>query len=152
MDKQQTKTNDEKGEIVLFTADDKRLNLGLLIVRLGLSVPLLIQALPRLIAGKSGWVGMGQSLGLPAMGLSMQILGLIVLVIQVLSSASLITGYFFRLAVILLAAVYSLYFFKFVGVGYQILPLYVVTHISLCIGLLLTGPGRYVVAVKIEKK
>lgn len=134
------------------TTSEHRLSTGLLIIRLGLATSLLTFALPRLFQGRVAWAPVGKeipffSAAFPDLGV-----GLAVLVIQVLASAGLLTGYLFRLSTALLASVYALYFLNFMNSGYKTLPLYAGALACVCIGLLLSGPGRFAVAVKIESK
>jgi hypothetical protein len=133
-------------------AGERQSNLGLLLIRLGIAVTLLVYALPRLLGGTSVWIQVGQDLRYLQADFPSQIVGLVLLVIQVLGSVGLITGGLFRISTALLSVVYSLHFLNFISIGYKTLPLYAAALASICIGLMITGPGRFAVAVKIEKK
>ena len=134
------------------TANERQLNSGLLIVRLGIAVPLLIYAIPRLIDGARSWVQVGKDIRFLQADFPVQVMGLIILLVETLGAAGLLTGYLFRICAAFLSLVYSLYFFNFIDVGYRTLPLYAGALACVCIGLLFTGPGRFAVAVKIERK
>ena len=133
-------------------ASERQSNLGLLIIRLGIAVTLLVYALPRLLGGTRMWVQAGQELRFLQADFPYQIVGLVLLVIQVIGSLGLITGGLFRISTALLSVVYALRFLDFLSVGYKTLPLYSAALTCVCIGLMIAGPGRFAVAVKIEKK
>ena len=134
------------------SASERQLNVGLLLMRLGIAVTLLVNALPKLLGGTNHWVQAGRDLRFLQADFPFQIAGAILLLFQVLGSLGMITGGLFRLSAVLLTTVYSLYFFNFFTIGYKTLPLYAAALACVCIGLIFTGPGRFAVAVKIEKK
>jgi uncharacterized membrane protein YphA (DoxX/SURF4 family) len=133
-------------------AGERQSNLGLLLMRLGIAITLLVYALPKLLGGTPTWIQVGQDLRYLQADFPSQIVGLVLLVIQVLGSVGLITGGLFRISTALLSVVYSLHFLNFISIGYKTLPLYAAALACVCIGLMITGPGRFAVAVKIEKK
>lgn len=134
------------------TVNERRLNLGLLIMRLGMAASLLVYALPKLFGGAQAWVHVGKGLRFLQADLSAQVVGCVLLIIEALASVGLITGGLFRISAVMLASVYGLYFINFINRGYQTLPLYAVALACVCVGFLFTGPGRFAVAVKIEQK
>lgn len=134
------------------TANERNINSGLLLMRLGIATTLLVYAIPRLLDGNRAWARVGKDLEFLSADFPTQLVGVILLAIEVLASIGLVTGYFFRLCMVLLIAHYGLYFFNFVSVGYKTLPLYAGALACVCLGLLFTGPGRFAVAVKIERK
>lgn len=134
------------------TTSEHRMNTGLLIARCGLAATLLFYALPRLFDGSRAWSAVGRDMRFVQAGMSYAAVGLIVLLVEALSSLGLITGFMFRLSTISLAALYGLYFLNYINVGYKTLPLYAAALACVCVGLFMTGPGRFAVAVKIEKK
>ena len=136
----------------MHAVNERHLNSGLLIIRLGMAATLLFYALPRLLGGSRLWINVGKDLRFLHADFPAQIAGLILLLIEVLASVGLITGGLFRISTALLTMVYSLYFFNFINIGYRTLPLYAAALACVCIGLMLVGPGRFAVAVKIEKK
>ena len=134
------------------TANERQLNTGLLVTRLGLAATLMVYALPRLLDGAKAWTAVGRDMRFLQADFSAQVVGLILLVIEILAGLGLLTGYLFRISSVFLAAVYSLYFFNFINVGYKTLPLYAGALACVCLGLLFTGAGRFAVSVRIEKK
>jgi uncharacterized membrane protein YphA (DoxX/SURF4 family) len=136
----------------MHAVNERQLNSGLLIMRLGMAATLLFYALPRLLGGSKLWMSVGKDLRFLHADVPAQIAGFILLLIEVLASAGLVTGGLFRVSTALLAIVYSLYFLNFMTVGYRTLPLYAAALACVCIGLMFVGPGRFAVAVKIEKK
>jgi uncharacterized membrane protein YphA (DoxX/SURF4 family) len=136
----------------MHAVNERHLNSGLLIMRLGMAATLLFYALPRLFGGTRLWIAVGKDLRFLHADFPAQIAGFALLVIEVLASVGLITGGLFRISTALLTAVYSLYFFNFINIGYRTLPLYAAALACVCIGLMFVGPGRFAVAVKIEKK
>ena len=134
------------------TANERQLNVGLLLMRLSIAATLLFYAVPRLLGGSRMWIQAGKDLPFLQADFPSQVVGLTLLLIQALASLGMITGGLFRISTVSLAAVYGLYFIDFVSVGYRTLPLYAAALACICIGLMITGPGRFAVAVKIEKK
>ena len=133
-------------------ATERQINTGLLLMRCGLAATLVFYALPRLLDGSGAWSAVGRDLRFLHADVSYAIVGLVVLLIEVLASVGLVTGFLFRLSSIGLACVYGLYFFNYINVGYKTLPLYAAALACVCVGMCMTGPGRFAVAVKIEKK
>ena len=134
------------------TTTEGQLNTGLLMMRLGLAATLMFYAVPRLLGGAGAWTAVGKDMRFLNADFSAQVVGLIILLVGVLAGLGMLTGYLFRISSILLAAVYSLYFFNFINVGYKTLPLYAGALACISLGLLFTGAGRFAVSVKIEKK
>ena len=134
------------------TTTERQLNTGLLIMRLGLAATLMFYAVPRLMDGAGAWPAVGKDMRFLHADFSAQVVGLIILFVEVLSGLGMLTGYLFRLSSALLAAVYCLYFFNYINVGYKTLPLYAGALACICLGLLFTGAGQFAVSVKIEKK
>lgn len=134
------------------TATERQLNTGLLMVRIGIAASQLVYALPRLFDGAPAWRSVGSEIRFLHIGFSTQILGIVLLSLEILASLGLLTGYLFRISATLLTAVYGLYFFNFINVGYKTLPLYAGALAVVCAGMLAAGPGRFAVAVKIESK
>lgn len=134
------------------TASERQMNTGLLLMRLGIAASQLFYALPRMIDGTRAWSLVGREMRFLSADISAQLVGGIILGIEILASLGLVTGYLFRISATLLAAVYGLYFFNFINEGYKTLPLYAGALACVCIGLLFSGPGRFAVAVKIESK
>lgn len=134
------------------TASERQLNMGLLLMRLGIAATLLTNALPKLIGGSRYWIQAGKDLRFLQADFPFQVVGFILLLLQLLGSLGMITGGLFRVSAVLLTTVYSLYFINFFTIGYKTLPLYAAALACICIGLMITGPGRFAVAVKIEKK
>lgn len=134
------------------TASERQLNMGLLLMRLGIAATLLMNALPKFIGGSRYWIQAGKDLQFLQAGFPFKVVGFILLLLQILGSLGMITGGLFRVSAVLLTTVYSLYFINFFTIGYKTLPLYAAALACVCIGLMITGPGRFAVAVKIEKK
>jgi uncharacterized membrane protein YphA (DoxX/SURF4 family) len=131
---------------------ERQSNLGLLLMRLGIAVTMLVYALPKLMGGSRHWVQVGKDLRFLQADFPFQVVGLILLLFEVLGSLGMITGGLFRISAVLLTTVYALYFVNFFAIGYKTLPLYAAALACVCIGLMIIGPGRFAVAVKIEKK
>lgn len=134
------------------SANQRNLNVGLLIMRLGIAITMLAYAVPKLIGGSRAWIRVGKELQFLEADIPYQVVGLVVLLLQVLGSLGLITGGFFRLSAVLLTSVYALYFIDFFTIGYKTLPLYAAALAICAIGLMIAGPGRFAVSLKIEKK
>ena len=136
----------------MFTSQDRQTNSGLLIMRLGLAAVLLVHSLPKLFAGSHSWQSVGTTLGFINVGVPPAVLGFVMLLLEALGAVSLLFGYLFRIACIILFVIYGLYFFNYFRVGYQTLMLWSAGLAAVFFGLLYVGPGRYSIAVKLEKK
>ena len=135
-----------------LTGEDRKITFGLLIIRVGLTAVLLIHCLPPLFAGAGAWQRIGTPLAFINIGLPPTLLGLVVLLLEALGGISLVFGYFFRIACVILSVLFGLYFFNYFRIGYHTLMLWSLGLATVFLGLLYTGPGRYSIAVKLEKK
>jgi putative oxidoreductase len=140
------------GGKTVFTSQDRQTNSGLLIMRLGLAAVLLIHSLPKLFAGSHSWQSVGTTLGFINVGVAPTVLGFVMLLLEALGAVSLLFGYLFRIACIILFVIYGLYFFNYFRIGYQTLMLWSAGLAAVFFGLIYVGPGRYSIAVKLEKK
>ena len=136
----------------MFGSQEQKNNVGLLIMRLGLAAALLTHCLPKLIGGGAAWQGVGTSLAFINVGLPQTVLGLAILLIEALGAVSLLFGYFFRIACIILFILFGLYFFNYFSIGYRTLMLWSIGIAAVFLGLFFIGPGRYAFTVKLEKK
>ncbi len=136
----------------MFGSKERGMNIGLLIMRLGLAAALLIHCLPKLLAGSHAWQILGTMLGFINVGVSASILGIIILLVEALGAVSLLSGFFFRIASIVLCILLGLYSFNYFTIGYQTLMLWSSGIAAVFLGLFFIGPGRYAFAVILEKK
>ena len=136
----------------MFSSQERQSNFGLLIMRLGLAAALLFHALPVLFAGSHKWQSVGTTLAFINLGVPETILGFSMLLLEALGAVSLMFGYFFRIACIVLLIIFGLYFFNYFRIDYQTLMLWSAGLATVFLGLIFVGPGRYAIAVKLEKK
>ena len=121
-------------------------------MRLGLAAVLLVHSLPKLFAGSSSWQSVGTTLGFINVGVPVAVLGFIMLLLESLGAVSLMFGYFFRIACIVLFIIFGLYFFNYLRIDYRTLMLWSAGLAAVFFGLIYVGPGRYTIALKLEKK
>jgi putative oxidoreductase len=140
------------GGTTVLTSQDRQTNSGLLIMRLGLAAVLLVHSLPKLFAGSHSWHSVGTTLGFINVGVPPAILGFVMLLLAALGAVSLLFGYLFRIACIVLFVMFGLYFFNYFRIGYQTLMLFSAGLAAVFFGLIYVGPGRYSIALKLEKK
>ena len=136
----------------MFSSQERQSNSGLLIIRLGLAAVLLIHSLPKLFAGLHSWQSVGTTLGFINVGLPTEVLGFSMLLLEALGAVSLMFGYIFRIACIILFIIFGLYCFNYFSIGYRTLMLWSAGLAAVFFGLIYVGPGRYTIAVKLEKK
>jgi hypothetical protein len=74
------------------------------------------------------------------------------LLLAALGAVSLLFGYFFRIAGLVLFILFGMYFFNYFSIGYKTLMLWSAGLAAVFLGLVFVGPGRYAIAVKLEKK
>ena len=137
---------------MFFNSQERKINFGLLVMRVGLAVILLIHSLPVLFGGAAQWKRVGTGLSFINIGFPTEVTGFVIMLLESLGALSLLFGYLFRPFSIVLAAIYCLYFFNYYSIGYRTLMLYSLSLASVFIGFVNTGPGRYAIAVKLEKK
>ena len=137
---------------MLFNSQERKISFGLLIIRIGLAVVLLIHSVPQLLRGQAQWKSVGTTLNYLQSGIPLQMLGLTVLLIETVGALSLLSGYFFRAFCVLLAILFGFFFANYLGIGYRTLMLFSLGLGMVFIGLINTGPGKYAVSVKLEKK
>ena len=137
---------------MLFSSQERRISFGLLAMRIGLALLLLIHSLPRLIGGTAQWKSVGTALNFINPGIPVEILGLAVSLLESLAGVSLLTGYLFRVSCALMTLVFGLFFFNYMQIGYRTLTLFSLGLGMVFIGLMNTGPGRYAVSVRLEEK
>ena len=136
----------------MFGSQDRKISFGLLIMRLGLAAMLLVYSLPKLIGGANVWQGVGAMVSFIDIGVPQTLLGCIILLLETLGATSLLSGYFFRIACTILFLLFGLYFFNYFATGYKTLMLWAAGLSAVFLGLIYMGPGRYAIAVKLEKK
>ena len=121
-------------------------------MRLGLTAVLFLHALPKLFAGAHAWKSVGTSLSFINIGLPPMVFGFAILFLEALGAVSFVFGYFFRAACTILFILFGLYFFNYFKIGYNTLMLWSLGLAAVFFGLIYVGPGRYSIAVKLEKK
>ena len=136
----------------MFGSQDRKNSFGVLIIRLGLAAMLLAHSLPKLIGGASAWKGVGEMISFVDLGVPATIVGCIILLLETLGAVSLLFGYLFRIACIVLFFLFGLYFFNYLSFGYKTLMVWAIGLAAVFLGLIYMGPGRYAIAVKLEKK
>jgi putative oxidoreductase len=134
------------------SSNDRGTSFGILIIRLGLAIVLLLYSVPLLLKGVSGWVTAGTPLHFIRLGIPPKIFGLVVLLIESLGGICLITGYLFRVATALLLIIHGLFLFRYFSAGLTPMTLYHIVLFFSFLGLLYSGTGRYAVAVKLDRK
>jgi len=137
---------------MFFNSQERKINFGLLVMRVGLAAILFIHSLPVLFSGAAHWKRIGTGLSFINVGLPPEVIGFVVMLLESLGALSLLFGYLFRTFGIVLAILYCLYFFNYYNIGYRTLMLYSLSLASVFIGFVNTGPGRYSIAVKLEKR
>jgi uncharacterized membrane protein YphA (DoxX/SURF4 family) len=137
---------------MLFNSQERKISFGLLMMRIGLAAALLIHSLPKLISGSAQWISYGNTLNYLQIGLPVKALGLTALLVESVGGLSLLSGYLFRTCCAFLAVLFCFYCFNYFSIGYRTLMLFSIALAAVFIGFLNTGPGRYAVAVKLEKK
>ena len=137
---------------MFFNSQERKINFGLLVMRVGLAIILLIHSMPGLTGGAAHWKRIGTGLSFINIGLPPEAIGFVMMLLETLGALSLLFGYLFRPFSVVLAVLYCLYFFNYYNIGYRTLMLYSLSLASVFLGFANTGPGRYAIAVKLEKK
>jgi len=137
---------------MFFNSQERKINFGLLVMRVGLAVMLFIHSMPVLLGGAVQWKRIGTGLSFINIGFPPEVIGFVVMLLESLGALSLLFGYLFRPFSVVLVVLYCLYFYNYYNIGYRTLMLYSLSLASVFIGFANTGPGRYSIAVKLEKK
>jgi putative oxidoreductase len=137
---------------MFFNSQERKINFGLLVMRVGLAVILLIHSMPGLVGGAAYWKRVGTGLSFINVGFPPEVTGFVIMLLESLGALSLLFGYLFKTFSIVLVVIYCLYFFNYYTIGYRTLMLYSLSLASVFIGFVNTGPGRYSIAVKLEKR
>jgi len=137
---------------MFFNSQERKINFGLLVMRVGLAVILLIHSMPGLVGGVAYWKRVGTGLSFINVGFPPEVIGFVIMLLESLGALSLLFGYLFKTFSIVLVVIYCLYFFNYYTIGYRTLMLYSLSLASVFIGFVNTGPGRYSIAVKLEKR
>ena len=137
----------------MFNSQERKISLGLLVMRIGLAAMLLSYTVPKLIAGSEQWSKYGALFNHIALGIPLEMLGLAALILQAIGGLSLLTGYLFRISSIVLTVLYGFLCLNYLNQpGYHTLTLFSLGYAFIFISLVNTGPGRYAVSLKVEKK
>lgn len=137
---------------MFFSAQDRKKDVGLLIMRLGLAAVLLWHSVPKLIGGAPAWKSVGTTMDFINLGLPVSFTGLLSLALETLCSIGLIFGYLFRFSSSVLFVLLLLYSFNYFNVAYKTLMMWSLALTSVFLGLVFTGPGRYSLSVKLDKR
>jgi putative oxidoreductase len=136
----------------MFGSQEQKINFGLLIMRLGLAAALIVHSLPKLTGGAHAWQSVGTTLNFINIGVPRTLLGFIFLLLAALGAVSLLFGYFFRIACIILFILFGLYSFNYFSIGYQTLMQWSLGIAAVFMGLFFIGPGRYALTLKRKRK
>lgn len=131
-----------------FTFSGNKTGVGLLLMRTGMVVFLIYHSVTRLAGSESMWKGVGKTMSDIDTGLEASTIGLIILILELIGGIGVASGYFFRIASLMAAAVFGLYTYYYFIAGHSMLPLYAFGFFMLSLGLAFTGPGDYVISLK----
>lgn len=134
----------------MFLSQDRQLNIGLFCMRIGPAAGLLFHAVPKLLAGAGAWGAAGKNLHYLQMGFPLKWIGLALLLIEAIGALSLISGYFLRIFCFFLTALFALHCHTYFLAGNKMLLLYALGLFSVCLGLIFTGPGSYVITLGLK--
>ena len=137
---------------MLFNSQERTISFGLLVIRVGLAAMLLLHSAPKLLDGMPQWKAVGATLNYLQFGIPLHVLGISVLIVETLGALSLLSGFLFRAACILLTVLFAFYCFNYFRIGYQTLTLFSLGLAAVFLGLSNVGPGRYAVSVRLERK
>jgi len=112
----------------------------------------MIHSLPKLFGGSLMWKSVGTSLNYVNPGIPLEVLGIGILILEALGGLSQLCGYFFKTFCILMVILFCLYTYNYLKIDYHNMALFLMGLVSVFLGFLNTGPGKYAIAVKLEKK
>jgi len=130
----------------------KRINIGVLLIRLALAMLFMGYAIPRLLGGEKMWINAGGMLSkVNFAGLSYDLLGLIVLTLLVICGVSMFSGYLFNIFAILSSVLLALFAIKYYVLGMKVLALYAFSVALIDFALIYIGTGAYVISVSLRR-
>jgi putative oxidoreductase len=117
---------------------------GILILRAGLGVVLLIHGILQLIKGQAHWATVALSSGVPGVHTSPVIFGCAAILCIIGGGLLLLMGLYFRLGCMLLAAVVAAALYSKVKIGVHYVELVnVAAALAVVTGLMFMGPGKH---------
>jgi putative oxidoreductase len=118
----------------------KHRDFGLLILRAGLGISMMIHGFPKVMGGKDAWTGLGESVGLPAP----IVFGILAALTEFLGGLMLAAGLYFRIACILLACAMAgaLTYHLKAGDDFNNFS-HALELLIVFVALIFVGPGKY---------
>jgi len=130
----------------------KRINWGVLLIRIALAILFLGYSVPRIFGGEKVWTNVGGMLSkVNFLDLPYDVLGLAVLIILILCGISMASGYLFNIFAIVSAVLLALFAIKYYVLGMKVLALYAFTVALIDFALIYIGTGAYVISISLRK-
>ncbi|MFC1631904.1 DoxX family membrane protein [Candidatus Omnitrophota bacterium] len=125
---------------------DKCINLGLLILRIGLGLMFIFHGLPKILAGPATWEGLGQALGLFGITFAPKFWGFMAAFAECFGGLCLLLGVLFQPACILLVVTMAVAAAMHLGKGDGLAGAsHAIEAGIVFLGLLFTGPGKFTI-------
>ena len=130
----------------------KRINWGVLLIRIALAILFLGYSIPRIFGGQKVWANVGGMLSqVNFFDFSYDILGLIILIILIICGISMASGYFFNIFAIVSSVLLALFAIKYFTLGMKVLALYALTVAIIDFALIYIGTGAYVISISLRR-
>jgi len=119
-------------------------NLGLLILRLGIGIMLILHGFPKIQGGPSMWQHLGRMMNVFGIDFALKFWGFIIAFSEFFGGICIILGLFFRLFCVLLSLVMVTAIFVLLDNGKSILEASEAIQMAIVFfSLLIIGPGRF---------
>jgi putative oxidoreductase len=136
----------EDGDMQIFLS--RYLDLGLLLLRIGLGIAFLFHGIPKIMGGPETWKTLGGAMGMIGITFVPEFWGFMAAISEAVGGALLIFGLFFRTACLFLAVTMAVALNMHIGSGD---PFKVYSHALengiVFLSLFLIGPGKYVLKI-----
>ena len=129
----------------------RKINFGVLLIRIGLAIALLGYSLPKIGGGETVWINVGGMLSIFGSGIPFKTLGLSLLIVMIVSGVSILTGFFFKIFSIVSAVIFLIFSVRYQGLGLKVLSTFSFAIAFISFALANIGTGAYVLYVRFRQ-
>ncbi len=129
----------------------RKINFGVLLIRIGLAIALLGYSLPKVFGGEKVWANAGGMLSMFGSGLPFKTLGLSLLILMIVAGVSVLTGFFFKVFAIITSVIFLIFSVKYNMLGLKVLSTFSFAIAFISFALIYIGTGAYVLYIRFRQ-
>lgn len=130
--------------MAIFSRLEQYKSTGLLVMRIGLGVMMIIHGLPKINSGPDGWTKLGMSMGYAGIHFAPMFWGFMCAVTETIGGLFCILGLWFRLVCVLLIINFIVASLEHLGSGGTVVEAsHAIELAFVFFGLMFTGPGKF---------